>query len=128
VNTLLVALLVTVGVWLIAVLILIILGKRSHAQQMLRLFPHLLMLFRGLLTDPRVSRPSKVLLALATLWIASPIDLIPEFIPVVGPLDDAIVAGLVLRHIVKRTDRSVLLEHWRGDAAALDWIIRSRTS
>jgi uncharacterized membrane protein YkvA (DUF1232 family) len=42
------------------------------------------------------------------VWIASPVDLIPEFIPIAGPLDDAIVAALVLRHVLKRTDRSVL--------------------
>jgi uncharacterized membrane protein YkvA (DUF1232 family) len=52
------------------------------------------------------------------------IDLIPEFLPVVGPLDDAIVAALVLRHVLRRTDQRVLVDHWRGDAATLDAIIR----
>ena len=57
-------------------------------------------------------------------WFISPIDLIPEFLPVVGPLDDAIVAALVLRHVLRRTDRSVLADHWRGDPFTLDAIIR----
>jgi uncharacterized membrane protein YkvA (DUF1232 family) len=59
-------------------------------------------------------------------WIASPIDLIPEFIPIAGPLDDAIVAALVLRHLLRRTARSVLIEHWRGDPATLEAIVGLR--
>jgi uncharacterized membrane protein YkvA (DUF1232 family) len=58
-------------------------------------------------------------------WIASPIDLVPEFIPVLGPADDLIVAALVLRHVLKRTDRSLLAEHWRGDPTTLDRIVGS---
>ena len=57
---------------------------------------------------------------------ASPIDLIPEFIPIAEPLDDAIVAVLVLRHLLRRTGRSVLLEHWRGDPATLEAIVVGR--
>jgi uncharacterized membrane protein YkvA (DUF1232 family) len=57
------------------------------------------------------------------VWVASPVDLIPEFLPVVGPLDDAIVAALVLRHAMRRTHRAVLVEHWRGDPATLDRIV-----
>jgi len=50
--------------------------------------------------------------------------LIPEFVPVAGPLDDAIVAALLLRHVLRRTDRAVLADHWRGDPVTLDAIIR----
>ena len=60
------------------------------------------------------------------IWIASPIDLVPEFIPVLGPADDAIVAALVLRHVLRHTDRGVLAEHWRGDPATLDRLVGSR--
>ena len=56
-------------------------------------------------------------------WVVSPIDLVPEFIPVLGPLDDAVVAGLILRHVVKLAGREVVEEHWRGDAATLDRIM-----
>ena len=69
------------------------------------------MLFKGLLRDPRVTRGSKAWLWFAVVWLVSPIDLIPEFIPVLGPLDDAVVAALVLRHVLRRTDRAVLAEH-----------------
>lgn len=74
-----------------------------------------------------MSRSSKLWLWFAVAWVISQIDLIPEFIPVVGPLADAIVAALVLRHVVRRTDRSVLSEHWRGDPAILDAIIPPRS-
>jgi uncharacterized membrane protein YkvA (DUF1232 family) len=84
--------------------------------------PNLVVLFRGLLADPRVPRSSKRWLWFAMAWCISPIDLIPEFIPVVGPLDDAIVAALVLRHVLRRTDRAVLADHWHGDPAMLDAI------
>jgi len=64
------------------------------------------------------------LLGLAAVWLVSPIDLIPEFIPVLGPLDDAVVAALVLRHIVKVAGREVVAEHWRGEESTLDRILR----
>ena len=71
---------------------------------------------------PIVEASTAVLFAVA--WLVSPIDLVPEFIPVAGPLDDAIVAALVLRHVLRRTDRTVLAEHWRGEPATLDTILR----
>ena len=124
-RALFVALLISIVVWLLVLVILLALGQRSQARELALLIPNLLLLFRGLLADPRVPRSSKLWLGLAALWIASPIDLIPEFIPIAGPLDDAIVAALVLRHVLKRTDRSLLLEHWRGDPTTLKIITGS---
>lgn len=118
----LIGLAVAAVVWSIAVLALIALGRRSQARELATLLPNLLALFRGLLGDPRVPRGAKLWLWFAAVWIVSPIDLIPEFIPVAGPLDDAIVAALVLRHLLKRTERSVLDEHWKGDPSTLDAI------
>jgi uncharacterized membrane protein YkvA (DUF1232 family) len=57
-------------------------------------------------------------------WLLFPIDLVPEFVPIAGPLDDAIVVALVLRHVLRRTDRAVLAEYWRGEPSTLDAIIR----
>ena len=74
-----------------------------------------------------MSRRNKAWLWFAVAWLVSPIDLIPEFIPFLGPLDDAVVAALVLRHVLRTTDRSVLTVHWRGDPATLDVITRSRS-
>jgi uncharacterized membrane protein YkvA (DUF1232 family) len=88
------------------------------------LLPNLLKLFKGLVGDPRVPRGSKALLIFGAAWVASPIDLIPEFVPVLGPLDDAIVAALILRHVLRSAGREVVAEHWHGDPATLDRLVR----
>jgi uncharacterized membrane protein YkvA (DUF1232 family) len=125
IRGLLIALAVGIAVWLLAILILVLVGRKQQARELATAIPNLLILFRGLLRDPRVPRGSKIWLMLAVIWIASPIDLVPEFIPVLGPADDVIVAALVLRHVLKRTDRSLLAEHWRGDPAILDRMVGS---
>jgi uncharacterized membrane protein YkvA (DUF1232 family) len=125
---LLIGLVSLVVIWVLAILALVVLGRRSAARELATLIPNMLVLFRGLLGDPRVPRSSKWWIWFAIVWFVSPIDLIPEFIPVVGPLDDAIVAALVLRHVLKRTDRQVLSDHWRGDPATLDIITRARAN
>jgi uncharacterized membrane protein YkvA (DUF1232 family) len=121
---LLITLAVLVGVWLIAVVVLMLAGRRTIAREITTLVPNLIRLFRGLLRDPRVPRRSKALVGLGLVWLASPIDLVPEFIPIVGPLDDAIVSALVLRHLVRRAGRTIVAEHWHGDPATLERILR----
>ena len=126
IQNLLIALAVVVALWLIAILGLVVFGRRAAARELATLIPNLLILFRELLRDSQVPRSSKLWLWFAVVWLVSPIDLIPEFIPVVGPLDDAIVAALVLRYVLRRTDRAVLARHWRGDPATLNVILRTR--
>jgi uncharacterized membrane protein YkvA (DUF1232 family) len=70
---------------------------------------------RRLRKDPRVPRRAKVAIVLAGIWVASPIDLIPEFIPVIGPLDDIIVVALALRYAGRQVPRDVLLAAWSGE-------------
>jgi uncharacterized membrane protein YkvA (DUF1232 family) len=116
---------VLVGLWLLAAVVLMVIGRRTIARELVTFLPNLARLFRGLLGDERVPRSSKVLLLLGGFWLASPIDLIPEFLPVVGPLDDAIVAGLVLRHVVKRAGPDVVKDHWRGDPKTIGLLLRA---
>jgi len=123
IRGLLIALGVAVGVWLVLIVALALAGRRTHAKELAALLPNLLRLFRGLVSDRRVPRRTKWLLVIGVAWVVSPIDLVPEFIPVLGPLDDAVVAGLILRHVVKLAGREVVEEHWRGDAATLDRIM-----
>ena len=113
-----------VVLWLLAVIVLFWLGRKTLARELITLVPNLIRLFRGLLGDDRVPRSSKALLLLGAVWLASPIDLIPEFLPGIGPLDDAVVAGLVLRHIVKRAGPDMVKDHWRGDPRTLNVILR----
>jgi uncharacterized membrane protein YkvA (DUF1232 family) len=123
-RTLIIALAVAAAVWLVIVALLVVFGKRSQAREFAAFLPNLVLLFKGLARDPRVTRGSKVLLLIGVVWFISPIDLIPEFIPVAGPLDDAVVAVLILRHILKKAGREVVAEHWRGDPAVLQRLLR----
>ena len=123
-HTLLYALAIAAGIWLVLITLLLVAGRKTSARELAALIPNLVALFRGLVRDPRVPRREKWLLAGAAIWLASPIDLIPEFIPVLGPLDDAVVAALVLRRLVRIAGRQVLTDHWRGDPAVLDRVLR----
>jgi uncharacterized membrane protein YkvA (DUF1232 family) len=123
-KTLLIVGAIAIGVWLLALLLLVLIGRRTAARELATLLPNLVRLFRGLLRDDRVPRGSKILLGIAVVWFISPIDLVPEFIPVFGPLDDAVVAALVLRHVVRTAGREVVAEHWNGDERTLGVLLR----
>ena len=115
---------VAVAIWVVAIVVLFLVGRRLAARELATLLPNLVRMCRTLLRDPRVPRGSKVLVGFAVLWFISPIDLVPEFIPVLGPLDDAILAALVVRHLVKRAGREVVAEAWPGDPATLERMFR----
>jgi uncharacterized membrane protein YkvA (DUF1232 family) len=119
-STLLIALGIAALAYAIAVLALFVAGRRTAARELAMLLPNLALLFKGLIGDPRVPRSSKALLLFGLAWFASPIDLIPEFIPFLGPLDDAVVAVLILRRLGRTAGRAVVLEHWRGDQAIIE--------
>jgi uncharacterized membrane protein YkvA (DUF1232 family) len=81
--------------------------------------PDCLTTIRRLRRDPRVPARAKLAVIFAGLWVASPIDLIPEFLPVIGPVDDAVVVALVLRYAGRHVPREVLLAAWPGNARIL---------
>ncbi len=78
---------------------------------------------RRLARDSRVPRLAKLAVAFAALWVLSPIDLIPEFLPVIGPLDDVVVVALALRYAARRIPRVVLEEAWVGEQRVLDRLL-----
>jgi uncharacterized membrane protein YkvA (DUF1232 family) len=119
-----IALLAVVAFWVVAIVALAAAGRRVAARELAKLIPNLLVLFKGLLTDARVPASSKVLLVCAIAWLVSPIDLVPEFVPVLGPLDDAIVAAVVLRRLARVAGPDVVRAHWRGDPRTLETILR----
>jgi uncharacterized membrane protein YkvA (DUF1232 family) len=124
VRALVIALAIAGGVYFVAIAGLYLAGRRTAAREVATLLPNLLKLFKGLVRDPRVPRGSKMLLIFGAAWVASPIDLIPEFIPVLGPLDDAVVAALILRHLLRTAGRDVIAQHWRGDPETLERLLR----
>jgi uncharacterized membrane protein YkvA (DUF1232 family) len=124
-HTWLLALGTAVAIYVLFVTALFLAGRRVAAKEIANLIPNFLVLFKGLAQDPRVARRDKWLLAFGAAWVASPIDLLPEFIPVLGPLDDAVVVALILRHILKDAGEDVARDHWRGDPATLDKLLRA---
>src|SRR5437868_4568050 len=119
-----VILVVVVLVWSVLAIVLVLVGRRWIARELAVLVPNLVRLFAGLVRDPRVPLPAKIVVGLASLWIASPIDLIPEFIPVIGSVDDAIVAVIAIRVVLAFTSVDVLREHWHGDPRTFDRMLR----
>jgi len=124
VRTLILAVALALGVYAVAVAALALAGRGTAAKEVAAFLPNLARLFKGLIGDSRVPRSSKALLIFGAAWITSPIDLIPEFIPVLGPLDDAVVAALILRRVLKRAGADVVADHWRGDPATLERLLR----
>jgi uncharacterized membrane protein YkvA (DUF1232 family) len=90
----------------------------------LRLLPDLLRLIRRLAADPAVPTGVRVQLGLVTVYLASPIDLVPDFIPVLGYADDAIIIALVLRSVTKSAGPDALRRHWPGTPDGLQLIQR----
>ncbi|MGL5858829.1 MAG: YkvA family protein [Angustibacter sp.] len=89
-----------------------------------RLLPDALRLLRGLAADRAVSRGVRIRLALLTVYLASPIDLVPDFIPVIGYADDAVVVALALRSAVRCAGPEALERHWPGTADGLQALRR----
>jgi uncharacterized membrane protein YkvA (DUF1232 family) len=101
------------------VLALIVLGRHGEARAVARFIPDCLVLFRRLLADDRVPRVRKLALVLMLGYLALPIDLIPDFIPVAGQLDDAILVALTLRFVLRGSGRELIDEHWPGPREGL---------
>ena len=91
----------------------------SSEDRLVRLVPDCVVLFRRLARDPRLARRYKLVLLGAAAYLAMPIDLIPDFIPVLGQLDDALVVALALRAVVRGAGADLVAEHWPGSAGSL---------
>src|SRR5215470_15228382 len=89
-------------------------------KTLLRALPDVVRLVARLATDPVLPRAAKIALAAAVVYLMSPIDLIPDFVPFVGYLDDALVAAVVLDGVLNFVDRGVVLRYWTGSRARRD--------
>jgi len=127
---------VTFGQWLLTfavvallvyatvVLVLVALGRGADARALARFVPDCVVLFKRLLVDPRVEWWRKALLVAVIVYLASPIDLVPDFIPVAGQLDDAILVVIALRVLLRGSGPRLLAEHWPGPRQSLLVILR----
>jgi uncharacterized membrane protein YkvA (DUF1232 family) len=119
---------VALVLWIGLLVVLVVLGRRVLARELALLVPNLTRLFAGLVRDPRVPLRAKIVLGATALYLASPIDLVPDFIPIAGSLDDAIVAAFALRVVVRASSPEIVAEHWPGDPATLRrilWLARA---
>jgi uncharacterized membrane protein YkvA (DUF1232 family) len=115
------------GVLLLSWLLMIVLAKRlppGSAKDLTSVLPACVTTIRRLRKDPRVPRSAKLAIAFAGLWVLSPIDLIPDFLPVIGQLDDVIVVALALRFAARRVPHDAIYEAWPADSALLDRLLR----
>jgi uncharacterized membrane protein YkvA (DUF1232 family) len=106
------------------ILVLVLLGRREDARAVARFVPDCVVLFRRLLADDRVRRRDKLLLAALVPYLLLPFDLVPDFIPVAGQLDDAVLVALVLRRVLRSAGRDVVEEHWPGPRTSLAYVLR----
>ena len=122
------ALLIVLAAVLVAYLGLVtafvVAGRRTDARAVAGFVPDCVVLCRRLLADRRVPRRHRALLAGLVGYLASPLDLIPDFIPVLGHLDDALIAVLALRTVRRGVTRSVVRQHWPGPPQSLRLVER----
>lgn len=118
-SGLLIAAAAVVGAYLALVLALVLAGRRADARAVAGFVPDCLVLFERLLADPRVPRRRKALVGAVIAYLAMPFDLIPDFIPVAGQLDDALIVAFVLRRVLTGSGPDTLREHWPGPEASL---------
>ena len=120
------ALLLTLGLMVAGWALLVLVARRlppGLLRDLASLVPDCVTTVRRLRRDPRVPRRAKLVVALAGLWLLSPIDLLPEFLPVIGPLDDVLVVALALRYAARQVPREVLAEAWPGEPRLLERLL-----
>ncbi|MFY1702634.1 YkvA family protein [Micromonospora sp. WMMA1923] len=115
-----------VGLLVASWALLILLARRlppGVLREVAGFVPDCVTAVRRLRRDPRVPRRAKMAVLVAGLWVASPVDLIPDFLPVVGALDDLVVVALALRYAGRRVPREVLLAAWPGEPRLIERLL-----
>jgi uncharacterized membrane protein YkvA (DUF1232 family) len=118
------ALLAVVALYALAVLGLVLLGRRADAVAVARFVPDCVVLLRRLARDPRLPRRHRWLLLALVAYLLLPFDLVPDVIPVAGALDDAILVVWALRVVLRAAGPEALVEHWPGPSRTLQILLR----
>jgi uncharacterized membrane protein YkvA (DUF1232 family) len=103
---------------------LVVRGRRDDARALATFIPDCIVLVTRLIREPRVPRHRKLLLLAVVGYLSLPFDLVPDFIPVAGQLDDAVIVALVLRHFVRTSGEELIRELWPGPERSLAVILR----
>jgi uncharacterized membrane protein YkvA (DUF1232 family) len=94
-------------------------GAKRTVMETIRQIPNYLKLLFGLMRDPRVSKLDKILVGAAIVYVVSPFDLIPDFIPFLGEVDDVFLLLTALQRLISHAGRAVVLDHWAGERREL---------
>jgi uncharacterized membrane protein YkvA (DUF1232 family) len=111
--------------YVVAVAALIAAGRREDARALAGFIPDCLVLVSRLARDRRISRARRAILFLVLAYLALPIDLVPDFLPGIGQLDDAVLLGLALRVLVRGGGGELVRDAWPGPPASLDMVLRA---
>ncbi len=117
---------VLVALWAVACAVMTLLAHRlppGLMRQVAEFLPACVTTARRLRKDPAVPWRAKVALLIAVVWVVSPIDLLPEFLPVIGPLDDVVAVILLLRYAARSIPRQTLLGAWPTDPHLLERLL-----
>lgn len=121
--------LIGVGALLASWALMVVLAARlpdGTLKELASFLPDCVTTVRRLRKDPRVPRRAKLAVGFAGLWVLSPIDLIPEFLPVIGPLDDVVVVALALRYAARQVPPEVLFGAWPGKRSVMERLLGDR--
>ena len=116
---------VVLALYAACILALVLAGRRVDAAALARFVPDCVVLVRRLMGDARVPRRARLALGLLLLYVVSPIDLVPDFIPVAGQLDDVLVVAFVLRRFLRSGGEPLVREHWPGPEQSLRLVLRA---
>ena len=114
------------ALWVVSCLLMVLFASRQPnglLRQVAEFLPACVSTARSLRRHPDVPRRAKVALLVAIIWVISPIDLIPEFLPVIGPLDDVVAVVLLVRYAARSIPRDILLAAWPGDPHLLEKLL-----
>jgi uncharacterized membrane protein YkvA (DUF1232 family) len=112
--------------WVVTCLLMVTFAKRLPAgllREVAEFLPACVTAARTLRRNHQVPRRAKIALLIAVLWVLSPIDLLPEFLPVIGPLDDVVAVILLLRFAARSIPRTTLLNAWPTDTRLLERLL-----
>jgi uncharacterized membrane protein YkvA (DUF1232 family) len=117
---------VVLGLWVASWAVMVLLARRlppGLLRDAAEFLPACVTTARRLRGNPAVPRRAKVALLIAIIWVLSPIDLLPEFLPVIGPLDDVVAVVLLLRYAARAIPRDVLLAAWPAETRLLERLL-----
>jgi uncharacterized membrane protein YkvA (DUF1232 family) len=120
---------IAAGAWLALCVAMILLARRlppGLLREMVEFLPACVTTARKLRRSPAVPRRAKLALLVAVLWVISPIDLLPEFLPVIGPLDDVVAVVLLMRFAARSIPRADLFAAWPAEPRLLEWLLVGR--